>query len=92
MTFLSVFIAIRCGKVKEKGNWTLRDVTVISGFDIQTRLMAHFPYRHQKFQFSLLDAAHCGTVSEHQVSNGILIGLFALFILSPFTQILNLSI
>ena len=27
-------------------------------------------YRHQEFQFALLDAAHCGTESEHQVSNG----------------------
>ena len=27
-----------------------------------------FQYRHQEFQFPLLDAAHCGTESEHQVS------------------------
>ena len=47
-------------------------------------------YRHQEFQFPLLDAAHCGTESEHQVSNGSLIGLFSLFILSHFTRILNL--
>ena len=47
-------------------------------------------YRHQEFQFPLLDAAHCGTESEHQVSNGSLIGLFSLLILSPFTQILNI--
>ena len=47
-------------------------------------------YKHQEFQFPLLDAAHCGTESEHQVSNGSLIGLFSLFILSPFTRILEL--
>ena len=46
-------------------------------------------YKHQEFQFPLLDAAHCGTESEHQVSNGNLIGLFSLFILSHFTQILE---
>ena len=46
-------------------------------------------YRHQEFQFPLLDAAHCGTESKHQVSNGSLIGLFSL-ILSHFTRILNL--
>ena len=48
-------------------------------------------YKHQEFQFPLLDAVHCGTESEHQVSYGSLIGLFFLFILSPFTQILELS-
>ena len=47
-------------------------------------------YKHQEFQFPLLDAVHCGTESEHQVSNGSLIGLFSLFILSPFTRILEL--
>ena len=26
-------------------------------------------YRHQEFQFLLLDAVHCGTESEHQVLN-----------------------
>ena len=26
-------------------------------------------YRHQEFQFLLLDAVHCGTESEHQVFN-----------------------
>ena len=35
-------------------------------------------YKHQEFQFPLLDAAHCGTESEHQASNGSLIGLFSL--------------
>ena len=44
-------------------------------------------YRHQEFQFPLLNAAHCGTESEHQCSNGSVIGLFSLFILSPFTRI-----
>ena len=47
-------------------------------------------YRHQEFQFPLLDAAHCGTESEHQVSNGSLIGLFSLFVFSPFTRMLEL--
>ena len=47
-------------------------------------------YKHQEFQFPLLDATHCGTESEHQVSNGSLIGLFSFFILSPFTRILEL--
>ena len=45
--------------------------------------------RHQDFQFRLLDAAHRGTESEHQVSNGSIIGLCSLFILSPFTRILS---
>ena len=31
---------------------------------------------HQEFQFPLLDAAHCETESEHQVSNGSMMGLF----------------
>ena len=26
-------------------------------------------YRHQEFQFILLDAVHCGTESKHQVLN-----------------------
>ena len=47
-------------------------------------------YKHQEFQFPLLDAAHCGTESEHQVSNGNLNGMFSFFILSPFTRILEL--
>ena len=47
-------------------------------------------YKHQEFQFPLLDAAHCVTESEHQVSNGSLIGLFSLFLLSSFTRILEL--
>ena len=38
----------------------------------------------------MLDAVHCGTDSEHQVSNGSLIGLFSLLILSPFKRILEL--
>ena len=50
----------------------------------------HGIYKHQEFQFPLLDAAHCGTESEHQVSDGSLIGMFSLFILSPFTRILEL--
>ena len=53
--------------------------------------LTHHQYKHQEFQFPLLDAVHCGTESEHQVSYGSLIGLFFLFILSPFTQILELS-
>ena len=48
-------------------------------------------YRHQEFQFPLLDPAHCGTESEQQVSNASLILLFSLFILYPFMQILDHS-
>ena len=28
-----------------------------------------FSYKHQEFQFPLLNAVHCGTESEHQVLN-----------------------
>ena len=38
--------------------------------------------RHQEFQIPLLDAAHCGTESEHQVFNGSILGLISIFILS----------
>ena len=48
-------------------------------------------YRHQEFQFPVLDIVHCETKSEHQVSNDSLIGLFPFFILSPFTRILELG-
>ena len=47
--------------------------------------------RHQESQFPLVDAAHCGTESEQQVSNGSLIRFLSLFILSPFTWMLELS-
>ena len=47
-------------------------------------------YRHQESQFLLLEAAHCGTESEHQVSNASLIVLFSLFIFYPLMQILEL--
>ena len=53
--------------------------------------IAVYTVRHQEFQYPLLDAAHYGTQSENQVSNGSLMGLFSLFILSPFTRILELS-
>ena len=42
-------------------------------------------YMHEEFQFPLLDNVHCVTESEHQVSNGSLIGLFSPFILSLVT-------
>ena len=41
------------------------------------------PYRHQEFQFKLLEALHYGTESKHLVSKGNLIGLLSLF-LYPF--------
>ena len=47
-------------------------------------------YRHQEFQFPLWDVVHGGTESEPQLSNGSHIRLFSLFILSPFTRILEL--
>ena len=37
-----------------------------------------------------MDAGHCRTESEHQVSNGSL--MFSLFILCPFTRILELTV
>ena len=66
-------------------------------YSLGSHLTSHRPcwcteqYKHQEFQFPLLDAAQCGTESEHQVSNGSLIGLFSFFTLSPFTRILELS-
>ena len=42
-------------------------------------------HTHQELQFSLQVAAHFGTESGHQLSNGSFIGLFSLFILSPST-------
>ena len=41
------------------------EVLVFSG---ENRLVSEI-YKHQEFQFPLLDAAHCGTESEHQVLN-----------------------
>ena len=66
-----------------KTNKLSRQLTLVTG---EPRLKQ---YRHQEFQFPVLDAVHCGTESEHQVSNGSLIGLFSVFILSPFTRVLE---
>ena len=53
------------------------------------KFLLFYQYRHQKFQFPLLDAFHCGTESDH--SNGSLIGSFSLFILFPLHEYWNLK-